>query len=90
MDRDVRTFPHSAPTSDFETVGDIFSQECNPERKKPFDIRTVMRAVADQDHPPLERWAAMADAESAVVFDGSYTRMLWMGLRTKAAYLPGC
>jgi hypothetical protein len=21
---------------------------------------------------------------------GSYTRMLWMGLRTKAAYLPGC
>jgi len=28
-----------------------------------------MRAVADQDHRPLERWAAMAGAESAVVFD---------------------
>ena len=68
-DRDVRSFPHSAPTSDFETVGDIFSMETNPERKKPFDIRTVMRAVADQDHSPLERWEAMADAESAVVFD---------------------
>ncbi|HEV2058954.1 MAG TPA: carboxyl transferase domain-containing protein [Solirubrobacteraceae bacterium] len=68
-DRDVRRFPHRAATSDFETVGDIFSQQTNPERKKPFDIRTVMRAVSDQDHPPLERWAAMADAESAVVFD---------------------
>jgi len=69
VDRDVRSFPHRAATSDFETVGDIFSLKTNPERKKPFDIRTVMRAVADQDHPPLERWAAMADAESAVVFD---------------------
>ena len=28
-----------------------------------------MRAVIDQDHEPLERWAEMADAESAVVFD---------------------
>ncbi|MBA3305706.1 MAG: ATP-grasp domain-containing protein [Thermoleophilaceae bacterium] len=69
VDRDVRTFPHRAPSNDFQTVGDIFSAETNPERKKPFDIRTVMRAVADQDHQPLERWAAMAGAESAVVFD---------------------
>lgn len=28
-----------------------------------------MRAVADQDHPLLERWAGMADAETAVVAD---------------------
>ena len=62
-------YPHNAPNSDFRTVGDIFSMETNPERKKPFDIRAVMRAVADQDHRPLERWAAMAGAESAVVFD---------------------
>ena len=41
----------------------------NPDRKKAFDIRTVMRAVADQDHPTLERWAGMADAETAVVRD---------------------
>ncbi len=86
VDRDVRTFPHDAPTSDFKTVGDIFSQETNPERKKPFDIRTVMRAVADQDHPPLERWAAMADAESAVVFDahlGGYP-MTMLGMESRA------
>ena len=69
VDRDVRSYPHNAPNSDFTTVGDIFSMEANPERKKPFDIRAVMRAVADQDHRPLERWAAMAGAEGAVVFD---------------------
>jgi acetyl-CoA carboxylase carboxyltransferase component len=69
VDRDVRSHPHHAPNSEFATVGDIFSMEMNPERKKPFDIRAVMRAVADQDHRPLERWAAMAGAEGAVVFD---------------------
>jgi acetyl-CoA carboxylase carboxyltransferase component len=69
VDRDVREFPHDHPSSDFTTVGEIFSAAANPERKKPFDIRTVMRAVTDQDHPPLERWAAMADADTTVVHD---------------------
>jgi acetyl/propionyl-CoA carboxylase alpha subunit/acetyl-CoA carboxylase carboxyltransferase component len=68
-DRDVRDYPHDHPSSDFTTVGDIFSPTVNPERKKPFDIRTVMRAVTDQDHPVLERWADMADAETTVVQD---------------------
>jgi acetyl/propionyl-CoA carboxylase alpha subunit/acetyl-CoA carboxylase carboxyltransferase component len=68
-DRDVRSFPHSHPDSEFTTVGDVFSAEANPERKKAFDIRTVMRAVTDQDHPVLERWAGMADADTSVVFD---------------------
>jgi acetyl-CoA carboxylase carboxyltransferase component/biotin carboxyl carrier protein len=67
--RDVTTYPHSSPDSDFTTVGQIFSAESNPERKKAFDIRTVMRAVADQDHATLERWAGMADADTAVVLD---------------------
>ncbi len=86
VDRDVRTFPHSSTNDDFQTVGDIFSQETNPERKKPFDIRTVMRAVGDQDHPPLERWAAMAGAESAVVFEahlGGYPLTL-LGIESHA------
>ncbi|GAC69792.1 ATP-binding protein [Gordonia soli] len=69
VDRDVRDFPHVLAGSDFTTVGDIFSVATNPDRKKPFDIRTVMRAVADQDHQVLERWAGMADAETAVVAD---------------------
>ncbi|MBO4205329.1 ATP-binding protein [Micromonospora echinofusca] len=69
VDRDVTTFPHVVAGSDFTTVGEIFSAEANPDRKKPFDIRTVMRALSDQDHPVLERWAGMADAETAVVQD---------------------
>ncbi|MCW2735749.1 carboxyl transferase domain-containing protein [Nocardioides sp.] len=68
-DRDVSSYPHVSADSDFTTVGEIFSAATNPERKKAFDIRTVMRALADQDHPVLERWAGMADADTAVVQD---------------------
>jgi acetyl/propionyl-CoA carboxylase alpha subunit/acetyl-CoA carboxylase carboxyltransferase component len=68
-DRDVTGYPHAMAGSDFATVGQIFSAEHNPDRKKPFDIRTVMRALSDQDHAVLERWAGMADAETAVVQD---------------------
>ncbi|WP_091505433.1 MULTISPECIES: carboxyl transferase domain-containing protein [Amycolatopsis] len=69
VDRDISGYPHAVVGSDFTTVGEIFSPEANPDRKKPFDIRTVMRALADQDHPVLERWAGMADADTAVVQD---------------------
>ncbi|MFI7677393.1 biotin carboxylase N-terminal domain-containing protein [Actinophytocola sp. NPDC049390] len=65
--RDVSEYPHTF--GDFTTVGQIFSAEHNPDRKKPFDIRTVMRALSDQDHPVLERWAGMADADTAAVQD---------------------
>ncbi len=84
--RDVTTYPHSLEGSDFTTVGDIFSATANPDRKKAFDIRTVMRAVADQDHPTLERWAGMADAETAVVQDahlGGYPVCL-LGIESKS------
>ena len=69
IDRDISDFRHVAAGSEFSTVGEIFSPEANPDRKKPFDIRTVMRALSDQDHAVLERWAGMADAETAVVQD---------------------
>ncbi|MGZ4329475.1 MAG: ATP-binding protein [Solirubrobacteraceae bacterium] len=69
VDRDVRPAPHEAPGSDLETVGQIFAQETNPGRKKPFDIRSVMSAVIDSDHPPLERWKGMHEAEVAVSWD---------------------
>ena len=68
-DRDITSAPHVLLDSDFTTVGDIFSVAANPDRKKAFDIRTVMHALADQDHPLLERWAGMADADTAVVCD---------------------
>ncbi len=69
-DRDVRDFPHPAGLgSDFTSVGDIFSSERNPERKTPFDIRTLMAATIDRDLAPLERWLGMRDAETTVVWD---------------------
>ena len=69
IDRDVRLYPHHLDGSAFTTVGDIFSERTNPGRKLAFDIRTVMAAVADQDHDPLERWPAMRNADTAVVWD---------------------
>ncbi len=68
--RDVQTYPHgSHGTTSFARVGDIFSDQTNAGRKKPFDIRRVMAAVADQDHSPLERWSGMRGAEMVVVWD---------------------
>jgi acetyl/propionyl-CoA carboxylase alpha subunit/acetyl-CoA carboxylase carboxyltransferase component len=69
-DRDVCASPHKhVDGSEFASVGDIFSAELNGDRKKPFDMRSVMRAVTDSDHVPLERWARWRDAESAIVWE---------------------
>ena len=68
--RDVCASPHAElAESPFRTVGDLFSAELNPERKQPFDMRSVMRAVADADSPPLERWKDLADGDTAIVWD---------------------
>ena len=72
VDRDVRTSPHARlPDSGFTTVGDVFDAGTNPERKLPFDMRSVMRAVADQDVEPLERWRQWQDADTAIVWDAT-------------------
>jgi acetyl-CoA carboxylase carboxyltransferase component len=65
--RDISPSPHAG--TDFSTLGEIFDSMTNPGRKKPFDIRSLLRGVVDADHAPLERWADMADAESVVVLD---------------------
>jgi acetyl/propionyl-CoA carboxylase alpha subunit/acetyl-CoA carboxylase carboxyltransferase component len=70
IERDVQAYPHADSEEGFTRVGEILSNETNPGRKKSFDIRKVMMAVVDQDHPPLERWAGMRSAETAVVWDG--------------------
>ena len=69
-DRDVQLYPHGKNADEgFTRVGEILSDVTNPGRKKSFDIRNVMMAAIDQDHPPLERWAGMRAAEIAVVWD---------------------
>ncbi|MBF9014955.1 MULTISPECIES: carboxyl transferase domain-containing protein [unclassified Oceanispirochaeta] len=53
----------------FKTIGDIFSHEKNPERKKPFDIRQVMKSVIDRDAGYFERWQRMKDADTSIIWE---------------------
>ncbi|ABF39471.1 Carbamoyl-phosphate synthase L chain, ATP-binding protein [Candidatus Koribacter versatilis Ellin345] len=70
LNRDVRVYRmRDSSDSGFNFVGEIFSDETNPGRKRSFDIRSVMLAVSDQDHAPLERFAGMRAAETTVVWD---------------------
>ncbi|HET9596302.1 MAG TPA: carboxyl transferase domain-containing protein, partial [Anaeromyxobacteraceae bacterium] len=69
-DRDVRGFPHGPEGgAGFTTVGDVFSAEKNPDRKKPFEIRHIMAAAIDQDHAPLERWKNLRGGDTSVIWD---------------------
>jgi acetyl-CoA carboxylase carboxyltransferase component/biotin carboxyl carrier protein len=68
-DRDFRSEPHPPHLGGLERVGDVFSDKRNPERKRAFDIRSVMAAVVDQDLEPMERWLGMRGAETAVTWD---------------------
>jgi len=53
----------------FVRVGDIFSAEANPDRKRPFAMRPVMRSLVDEDAGFLERWRDWVGAETAIVWD---------------------
>ena len=69
-DRDITLEAyHDFLDQGFRTIGDIFSKEKNPERKKPFDIRQVMKAVIDKDGGYFERWQRMRDADTAIVWE---------------------
>ncbi len=72
IDRDVCASPHiELADCPFRSVGDIFSPELNAERKQPFDMRSVMRAVADNDAEPLERWQHLRDGDTTIVWDAT-------------------
>lgn len=70
----------------FATVGEIFDDETNPGRKRPFAMRAVMRAVSDEDGGHLERWNAWVGAETAIVWDthigGKATTLIGIESRT--------
>jgi len=86
LDRDVQAYPHNKDGDDgFVRIGEIFSNDTNPGRKRSFEIRKVMMAVVDQDHPPLERWPGMRAAETTVIWDahlGGYPVCL-IGIESK-------
>jgi acetyl/propionyl-CoA carboxylase alpha subunit/acetyl-CoA carboxylase carboxyltransferase component len=68
--RNVCTYAHGREDGyGFDTVGDVFSDQKNPGRNRPFNIRKVMAAVVDQDLKPLERWHDLREGETAVVWD---------------------
>ena len=69
VERDIGDSEHRTTDAELLRVGDVFSDTTNAGRKKPFDIRSVMWAVIDRDHRPLERWGGMHEAEIAVVWD---------------------
>jgi acetyl/propionyl-CoA carboxylase alpha subunit/acetyl-CoA carboxylase carboxyltransferase component len=91
-DRDVCVAPHrKVDGSEFERVGDIFSAELNGERKKPFDMRSVMRAVCDRDDEPFERWARWRDAETGIVWEARIggIPVCLIGLESQTLPRPG-
>lgn len=70
IERNVCECPHPrSADSEFDRIGDIFSDERNPDRKKPFDMRALMAAVVDQDASPLERWRDMLGAGNCITWD---------------------
>ncbi|HMI94248.1 MAG TPA: carboxyl transferase domain-containing protein, partial [Polyangiales bacterium] len=68
IERDVRTSPYGFGP-ELSLVGDVFDEEKNPGRKRPFAMRAVMRAVIDSDGGQLERWGSHVGAETAIVWD---------------------
>jgi acetyl/propionyl-CoA carboxylase alpha subunit/acetyl-CoA carboxylase carboxyltransferase component len=69
-DRDISKEPYSDFLGQgFTEIGEIFSLEKNPERKKPFDIRQVMKALIDRDAGYLERWRSMLDSDTGIVWE---------------------
>ncbi len=95
-DRNVCEAPHpSMEGVDFRTIGEVFSNQTNPGRKRPFDIRAVMKATIDRDHEPLERWKMMRMAETAVTWDcrlgGIPVTMIGFESRpvTRLGFVPG-
>jgi acetyl-CoA carboxylase carboxyltransferase component len=68
IERDITRAPCDGEEG-FTTIGDLFSPESNPGRKRPFSMRALMRAVADADGGMLERWRDFRDEQSAIVWD---------------------
>ena len=69
--RDRRITDYAYPEKDhgFTTVGDVFDDEVNPGRKRPFSMRALMSAVIDQDGGSLERWQPWVGAQTAITWD---------------------
>jgi acetyl/propionyl-CoA carboxylase alpha subunit/acetyl-CoA carboxylase carboxyltransferase component len=68
LERDITFSPYEGDEG-FSTIGEVFSAEANPGRKRPFAMRPLMRAVIDADAGWLERWRDWSAAETAITWD---------------------
>jgi acetyl/propionyl-CoA carboxylase alpha subunit/acetyl-CoA carboxylase carboxyltransferase component len=68
VDRDITEDLYDGPEG-FRTIGEIFKSETNPERKRPFSMRSLMRSIVDRDAGWLERWKDWTGAETGIVWD---------------------
>jgi acetyl-CoA carboxylase carboxyltransferase component/biotin carboxyl carrier protein len=93
VDRDFTSAAYEGEEG-FSKVQDIFSVEGNPGRKRPFAMRSVMRAIVDVDGGYLERWRDWSDAQTAIVWDchvgGAPTTMIGIESRQipRIGYTP--
>ena len=70
LDRDVRaSATPTEPDHEFQTIGEVFDDQTNPGRRRPFSMRALMGGVIDQDGGHLERWRSWVGAETAIVWD---------------------
>ncbi len=67
-DRDITLSAYEGDEG-FTSIGEVFSAEANPGRKRPFAMRPLMRAVIDADAGWLERWRDWSAAETAITWD---------------------
>jgi len=67
-ERDAMREPYEGEEG-WKTLGEVFSAEANPGRKRPFAMRPLMRALVDSDAGWLERWRDWAGGETAIVWD---------------------
>jgi acetyl-CoA carboxylase carboxyltransferase component len=67
-ERDAMLEPYEGDEG-FKTLGEVFSSDANPGRKRPFAMRPLMRALVDSDAGWLERWRDWSGGETAIVWD---------------------
>jgi len=69
--RDVSQSPYrpEGPGDPAGCLGDVLAKDADGQPSRLFRIRPLMQAIADRDGGHLERWAAMRDADSTVVWD---------------------
>jgi acetyl/propionyl-CoA carboxylase alpha subunit/acetyl-CoA carboxylase carboxyltransferase component len=92
-DRDLTLEPYEGEEG-FRTLGELFASDTNPERKRNFSMRSLMRALVDRDGGYVELWRDWIGAETAIVWNthiGGFPALL-VGMESRPSarigYIP--